>query len=75
MIIEKVSKGTCSVCKSKASKALDGVLYCSQCADTRLLRQIKRCIEAVEHAVVTIKVLPAQSLKLMRKEERGCGND
>jgi hypothetical protein len=62
MKIENVSKGICENCENKATKKLDGIHYCSTCADNKLIKQIGRCIEAVEHAIVTIKILPKAAI-------------
>jgi hypothetical protein len=63
MKIKTVSKAKCSACGKPATKALDNILYCSQCADSKLIQQIGRCIKAIEHAKVTIKVIPKRALE------------
>ena len=63
MKIENISFGNCSFCNNPATKRLDGILYCPACADSELMQQIGRCIKAIEHAKVTIKVLPKKALE------------
>ena len=57
-----VTEGKCSFCENRASKRLDGILYCSSCADPELIKQIGHCIKAVEHAIVSIKVMPKETM-------------
>jgi uncharacterized Zn finger protein (UPF0148 family) len=61
MIISNVTQGTCNACEDPAVREIDGKLYCGHCADNKLLKQMKRCIEAMTEVIVTIKVLPKQS--------------
>ena len=60
MKIENVSEGACSFCKKKATKKLDGTLYCSACADPEIIKQIGRCVHAVEYATISIKIIPKE---------------
>jgi hypothetical protein len=53
-----VDKIKCACCNKRAIKRIDGMLYCAACADNVLLKTIKRCIENIEGAVVTIKIIP-----------------
>jgi hypothetical protein len=63
----------CSACEKLAVRKIDGELYCGHCADNRLLKQMKRCVEAMSEVVVTIRVLPKLSLSkgLIHGEEEG----
>jgi predicted amidophosphoribosyltransferase len=70
MKIKLVTEGVCSACKEPATRELDGILYCGHCADPKLLVQIKRCIEAVSDAVVTIKVMPKGAMKGTNSETK-----
>jgi len=70
MKIKNVSKGNCFECNEIATKSLDNVLYCSQCADILLIQQIGRCIKAVEHAKITIKVIPKKALEASRGDKK-----
>ena len=66
MKIKNVSKGHCLECGDPATRNLDDTLYCSRCADSKLIQQIGQCIKAIEHAVVTIKVIPKRALEESR---------
>jgi hypothetical protein len=70
MKIKKVDKGKCSECDNHATRELDNVLYCSQCADSLLIQQIGKCIKAVEHAKITIKVIPKKALEASRGDKK-----
>ena len=63
MKIKNVVFGKCFDCGELATKTLDDTLYCSRCADSKLIQQIGQCIKAIEHAVVTIKVIPKRALE------------
>jgi hypothetical protein len=63
MKIEVITKGKCAFCKKPAVRKIDGEFYCGHCADNRLLKQMKRCVEAMSEAIVTIKILPKLSLE------------
>lgn len=69
MKIEKVTKGTCAFCEKKASKKIEGELFCSQCADCEILKHIKKCIAEITHAIVTVKIIPKQAA--LKEEKRG----
>ena len=60
MKIENVKKdiGTCFFCGSDASIRLDNILHCTDCADAELIKQIGRCVKAVKHAKITMKIVP-----------------
>lgn len=58
MDIKYVSEGRCEECGKPASRSLDGILLCSSCADPELIKQIGRCIKAVQNAKVTMNVTP-----------------
>lgn len=57
-IIKKASTEACHDCGIPSTKLIDGVAYCAHCGDNILLRTIKRCIEGIEEATVTLKVMP-----------------
>jgi hypothetical protein len=63
-----VKKGRCYACPKKASKAIDGVLYCSNCCDTVLMVNLGRCIKNLTHVKVKISVIPISPL--YEKEKR-----
>ena len=63
MKIKNAKFGKCFECKERATKSLDDALYCSRCADSKLIQQIGQCIKAVEYAKVTIKVIPKKALE------------
>jgi uncharacterized Zn finger protein (UPF0148 family) len=61
MKISIVTQGNCSACEDPAVREIDGKLFCGHCADNRLLKQIKKCIEATTEVIVTLKILPKLS--------------
>jgi len=63
-----VNKIKCDCCSKRATKTVDGTPYCTTCADGVLLKTIKRCIDNIEGAVVTIKVMPKGVLDRAKKE-------
>ena len=67
--IKQVQKGKCTVCQKKASKSVDGILYCSTCADTLLMVNIKRCITNLTHVIVKIAVIPISPTYEKQKKE------
>lgn len=69
MDIKQVREGKCSCCDKKAFRRIDGELFCGHCADNVLLKQIKRCIEGISGAVVSLKILPKQAV--LREARRG----
>jgi len=63
-----VNKIKCDCCSKRAVKFIDGIPYCVACADNLLLKTIKRCIDNIERAVVTIKIMPKGVLDRAKKE-------
>ena len=70
MKIKNIFKGKCSECNEHATKSLDNILYCSRCADSKLIQQIGQCIKAIEHAKVTIKVVPIKALEASHGDKK-----
>jgi hypothetical protein len=64
MEIKAVNKGVCVDCSKKAKLLIDSKAYCGACADPLLLKQIRRCADAVTHAAVKFSILPLKSLKI-----------
>ena len=58
MKIESIKKGLCTFCGNDASLLLDGIRHCNACADAELIKQIGRCVKAVKHAKITMKIVP-----------------
>lgn len=63
-----VNKISCEACSKPATKIIDNTSYCTPCADGVLLKTIKRCIDNIEGAVVTIKVMPKGVVDRAKKE-------
>lgn len=70
MKIKTVKFGKCSGCSEPATKSLDNILYCSRCADSKLIQQIGQCIKAIEHAKVTIKVIPRKAMGASHEDKK-----
>jgi len=66
-IIRKISTEACHDCGVPSTKLIDGVAYCAHCGDNILLRTIKKCIEGIEEATVTLKVMPKGVLDAKEK--------
>jgi len=54
--IKKIKKGKCVDCFKKATKTIEGVLYCAGCGDAVLLINAKACVDAVELARASISI-------------------
>lgn len=67
--IKKVKKGKCSDCHKKATKEIEGDLYCAGCGDAVLLMNAKLCINSVEQATVKLSVMPKS--KIIEREKHG----
>jgi DNA-directed RNA polymerase subunit RPC12/RpoP len=65
----KITKATlvCSDCGKKATILIGAHAYCAHCGDGILLRIIKDCINAIEEAVVKIKIIPKGALRAKEK--------
>lgn len=57
----------CSDCGKKATILIGAHAYCAHCGDGILLRVIKDCINAIEEAVVKIKIIPKGALRAKEK--------
>jgi len=74
MKIERLtdSQEVCVSCESeRATKRIDDEYLCGSCADSILLKQVKKCVENVTHAVVTVKILPKSMLEKREAERVG----
>jgi len=67
MEIKAITKGVCVDCSKRAKLLINNTAYCGACADPLLLKQIRRCADAVTHAAVKFSILPLKSLKIKNK--------
>jgi len=58
IVVEKINQGVCCFCPTAASVKINGFSFCASCGDGELLKIAYKCIKAVQHATVTMKVLP-----------------
>lgn len=58
IVVEKIKNGVCCFCQEDASVKINGLSFCASCGDGELLKIANKCIKAVQHAIVTMKVLP-----------------
>jgi hypothetical protein len=57
--IQRGHKGICYSCREKpVTKVINGMGYCSDCADTVLIKIIGKCSKAVKGAKVRISIVP-----------------
>lgn len=61
----------CVDCGKKATKLIGQHAYCAHCGDNLLLRTIKLCVNAVEEAVVKIKIIPKGALRARKESPVG----
>jgi len=57
----------CVDCGKRATKVIDLQPYCRHCGDNVLLKTIKSCVDAVEEAVVELKITPKGVLRARKK--------
>jgi Zn finger protein HypA/HybF involved in hydrogenase expression len=54
--VKFVKKGRCADCGKRASKSINGTLYCPSCGDTALVVTIGKCIKGVEEATIKMSI-------------------
>jgi hypothetical protein len=59
IVIEKIKKGFCCFCHEPASVKINSFSFCSSCGDGELLKVAYKCVKAVKHATVTLKIIPS----------------
>jgi hypothetical protein len=63
MNVERVNKGKCIYCDKKASRKINGELFCDLCGDGLLIKTIRRCIDNIVTARLNFSILPKKALK------------